>query len=420
MENSLILIGTQWGDEGKGKIVDYFSEKFSAVCRFQGGHNAGHTIYNDKKKFVLHLIPSGIFYDHVSCFIGQGVILSLDSLLEEVETIESKGINLDGKLRISRYCSLLLPVHAKIDQLREDNKNKIGTTRRGIGPAYEDKTARRSIKAFDLEDDSLLEDKLKNLLDYYNFQIENIHKAEKFNYQEVFDNLKETYSKTSKFFGDVTDSLEEIYEKGNHILYEGAQGTLLDVDYGTYPYVTSSNTLATSVGVGSGFPKSIYADVLGIVKAYTTRVGEGPFPTELHDEYGEKIAKIGNEFGATTGRPRRCGWLDLVALKYSVKLNNLTSLCVTKLDVLDSFSEIKVCDEYEIDNEIVQYKSRQLHKVKPKYKIFKGWEQSLSQCQNYSELPKEAREFLEFIEDYTKVKISLISNGPQRNDLIHR
>ena len=420
MENSLILVGTQWGDEGKGKIVDYFSEKFSAVCRFQGGHNAGHTIYNDKKKFVLHLIPSGIFYDHVSCFIGQGVILSLDSLLEEVETIESKGINLDGKLRISRYCSLLLPVHAKIDQLREDNKNKIGTTRRGIGPAYEDKTARRSIKAFDLEDDSLLEDKLKNLLDYYNFQIENIHKAEKFNYQEVFDNLKETYSKTSKFFGDVTDSLEEIYEKGNHILYEGAQGTLLDVDYGTYPYVTSSNTLATSVGVGSGFPKSIYADVLGIVKAYTTRVGEGPFPTELHDEYGEKIAKIGNEFGATTGRPRRCGWLDLVALKYSAKLNNLTSLCVTKLDVLDSFSEIKVCDEYEIDNEIVQYKSRQLHKVKPKYKIFKGWEQSLNQCQNYSELPKEAREFLEFIEDYTKVKISLISNGPQRNDLIHR
>jgi adenylosuccinate synthase len=420
MENSLILVGTQWGDEGKGKIVDYFSEKFSAVCRFQGGHNAGHTIYNDKKKFVLHLIPSGIFYNHVSCFIGQGVILSLDSLLEEVETIESKGINLDGKLRISRYCSLLLPIHAKIDQLREDNKNKIGTTRRGIGPAYEDKTARRSIKAFDLEDDSLLEDKLKNLLDYYNFQIENIHKAEKFNYQEVFDNLKETYSKTSKFFGDVTDSLEEIYEKGNHILYEGAQGTLLDVDYGTYPYVTSSNTLATSVGVGSGFPKSIYADVLGIVKAYTTRVGEGPFPTELHDEYGEKIAKIGNEFGATTGRPRRCGWLDLVALKYSAKLNNLTSLCVTKLDVLDSFSEIKVCDEYEIDNEIVQYKSRQLHKVKPKYKIFKGWEQSLSQCQNYSELPKETREFLEFIEDYTKVKISLISNGPQRNDLIHR
>ena len=420
MKNSLILVGTQWGDEGKGKIVDYYSEKFSAVCRFQGGHNAGHTIYNDKKKFVLHLIPSGIFYNHVSCFIGQGVILSLDSLLEEIETIESKGINLDGKLRISRYCSLLLPVHAKIDQLREDNKNKIGTTRRGIGPAYEDKTARRSIKAFDLEDDSLLEDKLKNLLDYYNFQIENIHKAEKFNYQEVFDNLKETYSKTSKFFGDVTDSLEEIYEKGNHILYEGAQGTLLDVDYGTYPYVTSSNTLATSVGVGSGFPKSIYADVLGVVKAYTTRVGEGPFPTELHDEYGQSIAKIGNEFGATTGRPRRCGWLDLVALKYSAKLNNLTSLCVTKLDVLDSFSEIKVCDEYEIDNEIVQYKSRQLHKVKPKYKTFKGWEQSLGQCQNYSELPKETREFLEFIEDYTEVKISLISNGPQRNDLIHR
>ena len=420
MKKSLILVGTQWGDEGKGKIVDFYSKKFDAVCRFQGGHNAGHTIYKEEEKFVLHLIPSGIFYDHVSCFIGQGVILSIDSLLEEIEQLEQKGINLEGKLRISRYCSLLLPLHAKIDQLREDNKNSIGTTRRGIGPAYEDKTARRSIKAFDLEDNDLLETKLRNLVEYYNYQIQNIHGSEPFAFEDVYNELMQSYKKASKYFGDVTDTLENIYEQGGNILYEGAQGTLLDVDYGTYPYVTSSNTLATSVGVGSGFPKSIYADVLGVVKAYTTRVGEGPFPTELHDEHGEKIAEIGNEFGATTGRPRRCGWLDLVALKYSAKLNNLTSLCVTKLDVLDSFSEIKVCDEYEIDNEIVQYKSRQLHKVKPKYKTFKGWEQSLGECQNYSELPKETREFLEFIEDYTKVKISLISNGPQRNDLIHR
>ena len=281
MSNSLILVGTQWGDEGKGKIVDYFSKQFDAVCRFQGGHNAGHTIYKGDEKFVLHLIPSGVFYDHTSCFIGQGVILSLDSLLEEIKQLEEKGIDLSGKLKISRYCSLLLPLHAKIDQLREDAKNSIGTTRRGIGPAYEDKTARRSIKAFDLEDSDLLESKVNALVDYYNYQFETIHGLDPIDNLEVLQDLKETYQKAAKYFGDVTDTLEAINDQGGSILYEGAQGTLLDVDYGTYPYVTSSNTLATSVGIGSGFPKSIYADVLGVAKAYTTRVGAGPFPTEL-------------------------------------------------------------------------------------------------------------------------------------------
>ena len=420
MKKSLILVGTQWGDEGKGKIVDFYSKKFDAVCRFQGGHNAGHTIYKEEEKFVLHLIPSGIFYDHVSCFIGQGVILSIDSLLEEIEQLEQKGINLEGKLRISRYCSLLLPLHAKIDQLREDNKNSIGTTRRGIGPAYEDKTARRSIKAFDLEDNDLLEIKLRSLVEYYNYQIQNIHGSEPFVFEDVYNELMQSYKKASKYFGDVTDTLENIYEQGGNILYEGAQGTLLDVDYGTYPYVTSSNTLATSVGIGSGFPKSIYSDVLGVAKAYTTRVGAGPFPTELFCEEGQKIAELGHEFGATTGRPRRCGWLDLVALKYSAKLNNLTELCITKLDVLDTFEEIKACVGYKVNGEDIPFKSRLLHKAEPVYKLFKGWNCSLADCENYDSLPDEAKEFLSYIEDYVEVKISLISNGPNREDLIHR
>ena len=420
MKKSLILVGTQWGDEGKGKIVDFYSKKFDAVCRFQGGHNAGHTIYKEEEKFVLHLIPSGIFYDHVSCFIGQGVILSIDSLLEEIEQLEQKGINLEGKLRISRYCSLLLPLHAKIDQLREDNKNSIGTTRRGIGPAYEDKTARRSIKAFDLEDNDLLETKLRSLVEYYNYQIQNIHGSEPFAFEDVYNELMQSYKKASKYFGDVTDTLENIYEQGGNILYEGAQGTLLDVDYGTYPYVTSSNTLATSVGIGSGFPKSIYSDVLGVAKAYTTRVGAGPFPTELFCEEGQKIAELGHEFGATTGRPRRCGWLDLVALKYSAKLNNLTELCITKLDVLDAFEEIKACVGYKVNGEDTPFKSRLLHKAEPVYKLFKGWNCSLANCENYDSLPDEAKEFLSYIEDYVEVKISLISNGPNREDLIHR
>ena len=420
MKKSLILVGTQWGDEGKGKIVDHFSKKFNAVCRFQGGHNAGHTIYKEDEKFVLHLIPSGVFCENVSCFIGQGVILSIDSLLEEIKQLEEKGIELEGILRISRYCSLLLPLHAKIDQLREDNKNSIGTTRRGIGPAYEDKTARRSIKAFDLEDSDLLESKLSSLVEYYNFQIKNIHNSEPFSYDEVYRQLIDSYHKAAKYFGDVTDTLEDIYEKGGNILYEGAQGTLLDVDYGTYPYVTSSNTLATSVGVGSGFPKSIYSDVLGIAKAYTTRVGAGPFPTELFCEVGQNIAKQGNEFGATTGRPRRCGWLDLVALKYSAKLNNLTELCITKLDVLDSFKEIKACINYEVDGKTTSFKSRLLHKANPIYKSFEGWDCSLEKCKNYADLPKNAKDFLEYIESYVGVKIGLISNGPNREDLIHR
>ena len=420
MKKSLILVGTQWGDEGKGKIVDFYSKKFDAVCRFQGGHNAGHTIYKEEEKFVLHLIPSGIFYDHVSCFIGQGVILSIDSLLEEIEQLEQKGINLEGKLRISRYCSLLLPLHAKIDQLREDNKNSIGTTRRGIGPAYEDKTARRSIKAFDLEDNDLLETKLKSLVEYYNYQIQNIHDSEPFVYEEVYNELMQSYKKAAKYFGDVTDTLENIYEQGGNILYEGAQGTLLDVDYGTYPYVTSSNTLATSVGIGSGFPKSIYSDVLGVAKAYTTRVGAGPFPTELFCDVGQKIAELGHEFGATTGRPRRCGWLDLVALKYSAKLNNLTELCITKLDVLDAFDEIKACIGYKVNGEKTPFKSRLLHKADPIYKDFKGWNCSLADCENYDSLPDKAKDFLNFIENFVGVKISLISNGPNREDLIHR
>ena len=420
MKESLILVGTQWGDEGKGKIVDYFSQKFDAVCRFQGGHNAGHTIYSQNEKFVLHLVPSGIFYDHVQCFIGQGVILSLDSLLEEVNELKERGINLEGKLRISRYCSLLLPIHATIDQLREDNKNSIGTTKRGIGPAYEDKTARRSIKVFDLEDQTNLKKKIESIVEYYNFQIVNIHNSKPVDALEILVETQKAFDNLKKYFGDVTDNLEEIHNKGGNILYEGAQGTLLDVDYGTYPFVTSSNTLATSVGVGSGFPKSIYSNVLGVAKAYTTRVGAGPFPTELFDLEGEKIAELGNEFGATTGRPRRCGWLDLVALKYSAKLNNLSELCITKIDVLDNFENIKVCVDYEIEGKSTTYKSRNLHEVTPIYENFAGWQCKLSAFNNFHSLPEPAKKFIYFIEDYVGVKISLISHSPERDGLIFR
>ena len=420
MKESLILVGTQWGDEGKGKIVDYFSQKFDAVCRFQGGHNAGHTIYSQNEKFVLHLVPSGIFYNHVQCFIGQGVILSLDSLLEEVNELKERGINLEGKLRISRYCSLLLPIHATIDQLREDNKNSIGTTKRGIGPAYEDKTARRSIKVFDLEDQTNLKKKIESIVEYYNFQIVNIHNSKPVDASEMLVETQKAFDNLEKYFGDVTDTLEEIHNKGGNILYEGAQGTLLDVDYGTYPFVTSSNTLATSVGVGSGFPKSIYSNVLGVAKAYTTRVGAGPFPTELFDLEGEKIAELGNEFGATTGRPRRCGWLDLVALKYSAKLNNLSELCITKIDVLNNFENIKVCVDYEIEGKSTSYKSRNLHEVTPVYENFVGWQCELSAFKNFDSLPEPAKKFIYFIEDYVGVKISLISHSPERDGLIFR
>ena len=420
MKESLILVGTQWGDEGKGKIVDYFSQKFDAVCRFQGGHNAGHTIYSQNEKFVLHLVPSGIFYNHVQCFIGQGVILSLDSLLEEVNKLKERGINLEGKLCISRYCSLLLPIHATIDQLREDNKNSIGTTKRGIGPAYEDKTARRSIKVFDLEDQTNLKKKIESIVEYYNFQIVNIHNSKPVDASEMLVETQKAFDNLEKYFGDVTDTLEEIHNKGGNILYEGAQGTLLDVDYGTYPFVTSSNTLATSVGVGSGFPKSIYSNVLGVAKAYTTRVGAGPFPTELFDLEGKKIAELGNEFGATTGRPRRCGWLDLVALKYSAKLNNLSELCITKIDVLNNFENIKVCVDYEIEGKSTSYKSRNLHEVTPIYENFAGCQCKLSAFNNFDSLPEPTKKFIYFIEDYVGVKISLISHSPERDGLIFR
>ena len=258
------------------------------------------------------------------------------------------------------------------------------------------------------------------MVEYYNYQIQNIHDSEPFVYEDAYNELVQSYKKASKYFGDVTDTLEKIYDKGGNILYEGAQGTLLDVDYGTYPYVTSSNTLATSVGIGSGFPKSIYSNVLGVAKAYTTRVGAGPFPTELFCEEGQKIAELGHEFGATTGRPRRCGWLDLVALKYSAKLNNLTELCITKLDVLDAFDEIKACIGYKVNGEETPFKSRLLHKAEPIYKAFKGWNCSLANCENYDSLPDKAKEFLNFIENFVGVKISLISNGPNREDLIHR
>ena len=315
----------------------------------------------------------------------------------------------------------MLPLHAKIDQLREDNKNSIGTTRRGIGPAYEDKTARRSIKAFDLEDNDLLETKLKSLVEYYNYQIQNIHDSEPFVYEEVYNELMQSYKKAAKYFGDVTDTLENIYEQGGNILYEGAQGTLLDVDYGTYPYVTSSNTLATSVGIGSGFPKSIYSDVLGVAKAYTTRVGAGPFPTELKDKTGELLGTRGNEFGTVTSRKRRCGWFDGVLVRQTIKISGIDGIALTKLDVLDELDEIKMCVEYDLNGKKIDYLPAAVEdqlKIKPIYKTFDGWKTSTNGVKNINDLPENAKKYLFAIEDFIGAKISSISTSPERDDTI--
>ena len=419
---NLAVLGLQWGDEGKGKIVNFLSDRADAACRYQGGHNAGHTLIVNGKKIVLHLLPSSICHKNASSLIGRGVVVSCEALFAEIDEIEPIAGGIMDRLKISPACTLIQPYHILLDQLKEKSNSftTIGTTLRGIGPAYEDKVSRKAVRIIDTLSEEKLNSKLEETLAFYNFLFKEYFGKKELDFNEVKDMNLEYGSKLSPLLADVSNEIFTMNQNNKRVLFEGAQGALLDVDQGTYPYVTSSNCSPAGIASGAGCGPLDVGYILGVVKAYVTRVGEGPFPTELFDESGALLAKKGNEFGATTGRPRRCGWLDLVALKYSAKLNNLTNLCVTKLDVLDSFSEIKVCDEYEIDNEIVQYKSRQLHKVKPKYKTFKGWEQSLGQCQNYSDLPKETREFLEFIEDYTKVKISLISNGPQRNDLIHR
>ena len=405
MSNNTLILGLQWGDEGKGKIVDNLSESFDVVCRFQGGHNAGHTIKVNGEQTVLHLIPSGILHDNANCLIGNGVVLALDALNDEISKLKNKGISFTKRFFVSSACSLILPTHIAIDKVR-DKKESIGTTGRGIGPAYEDKVGRRAIRFGDLGDEKLLKDKIESLVNFHNRLLVDLYKTDPYKPDDVFDEVYKFKSLYEDYCVDSQDLMYEVIKEKKSILFEGAQGTLLDIDHGTYPYVTSSNTTAGGVSTGLGIGPKFIDRIIGITKAYTTRVGEGPFITELFDENGTHLAKKGNEFGATTGRARRCGWLDLVALKKAVFTNSVTDLCITKLDVMDELKEINVCIEYS--------------NSQPIYKTFDGWLSSTVGITNYIDLPNEAKEYIEFIENFTECKASIISTGPSRDQTISR
>ena len=405
MSKNTLILGLQWGDEGKGKIVDNLSKTIDVVCRFQGGHNAGHTIKVKGHKTVLHLIPSGVLHNNTKCLIGNGVVLALDALDKEIINLKEKNIKFDGRFYVSSACALILPSHISIDKVR-DKKESIGTTGRGIGPAYEDKIGRRAIRFGDIGNENILKEKVELLVGYHNRLLTDLYQHEPHDVNEVFDYIMKYKHLYDQFCIDSQDKMYEWIKSGKSILFEGAQGTLLDIDHGTYPYVTSSSTTAGGVSTGLGIGPKFIDRIIGISKAYTTRVGEGPFLTELFDKDGELLAKKGNEFGATTGRPRRCGWLDLVALKKAVFTNSVTNLCITKLDVLDETESIKVCVEYDND--------------KPVYKVFDGWLSSTEGITEYSELPEKAKEYIEFIEEFAECSASIISTGPSRNQTISR
>ena len=403
-ENTLIL-GLQWGDEGKGKIVDNLSESTDIVCRFQGGHNAGHTIKVNGDKTVLHLIPSGILHQNTKCLIGNGVVLALDALHKEIENLKEKKISFSNRFFVSSACTLILPSHISLDKVK-DKKESIGTTGRGIGPAYEDKIGRRAIRFCDLGQPEILKKKVQTLVGYHNQLLENLYHHDTHDPDAVFNELMEFKDLYEEYCVDSQEIMFEWINNDFSILFEGAQGTLLDIDHGTYPYVTSSSTTAGGVSTGLGVGPKFINKIIGISKAYTTRVGEGPFPTELFDESGALLAKKGNEFGATTGRPRRCGWLDLVLLKKAIFINSVTDLCITKLDVLDEMEEINVCINYENGS--------------PIYKSFEGWLTKTEGITDFSKLPEKAKIYIQFIEQFVKCNASIISTGPSRNQTIIR
>ncbi len=423
MTKSLVVIGAQWGDEGKGKIIDILTENADAVVRFQGGHNAGHTLVIDGDKTVLHLIPSGIFND-AKCIIGNGVVLHLPTLIKEIEYLESKGIDIHSKLMISSQCPLILPSHILLDEARERSlgKKSIGTTGRGIGPVYEDKVARRVVHVMDLFDEDLFRSKLSSLIEYHNFILKELFGAEGVDAEEVLKDWMDQFNKIRNLVVDSSKMVNEFRASNSNILFEGAQGSMLDIDQGTYPFVTSSSTLSGASSLGSGIGPLDIDGVLGITKAYATRVGSGPFPTEIDDDYGKHMAKIGVEFGATTGRPRRCGWLDLVALRKAVNINSISHLCITKIDVLDGLDKILVAEEYEIEDKkydtLPAMSQNQYEKIVPIYKEYSGWAGKTSGLKSFDQLPTEAQTLIKGIEISVGVPISLISTGPDRNDMI--
>ncbi|AWX14918.1 adenylosuccinate synthase [Mergibacter septicus] len=420
MGKSVAILGVQWGDEGKGKIVDLLTDRVKYVVRYQGGHNAGHTLIINGEKTVLRLIPSGILRDGVTCVIGNGVVLSPSALMQEMGELEARGVNVRERLLISEACPLILPYHVAMDHAREKalGKKAIGTTGRGIGPAYEDKVSRRGLRVGDLFNMEQFAEKLKTILEYYNFQLVHYYKAEPIDYEQTLAEIKAIAEILKGMVADVTTILHQARQRGDNILFEGAQGTMLDIDFGTYPYVTSSNTTAGGVATGSGFGPRNLDYVLGIIKAYCTRVGGGPFTTELFDEVGARIAEKGNEFGAVTGRPRRCGWFDAVAVRRAIQINSISGFCMTKLDVLDGLEELKICTGYKMPNgEIVEYSplaAADWEGIEPIYETLPGWTENTFGVTDLTQLPQNARNYIKRIEEITGVPISILSTGPDR------
>ncbi len=423
MSKNVVVLGTQWGDEGKGKIVDLLTDQATAVVRFQGGHNAGHTLVIDGDKTVLHLIPSGVLRENVSCLIGNGVVLSPAAALKEIEELESRSVPVRERLKISPACPLILPYHVALDQAREAKRGneKIGTTGRGIGPAYEDKVARRGLRLGDLADEQRFARKLRDVMEYHNFALENYFQVEALDVDKVLQETLALGRELVPMMADVTSILHQHRLAGDNIMFEGAQGALLDIDHGTYPFVTSSNTTAGGTATGSGFGPLYLDYVLGITKAYTTRVGSGPFPTELFDETGAHLAQKGHEFGATTGRPRRCGWFDAVALRTAVNINSVSGLCLTKLDVLDGLESIRICVGYTCKNGnpvLNPVDSEDYEGLVPVYEEVPGWSDSTLGARALEELPQQARNYIKKIEAVVGAPIDIISTGPERLETI--
>ena len=425
MGKNVVVIGTQWGDEGKGKVVDLLTDKAAAVARFQGGHNAGHTLVIDGEQTVLHLIPSGILREDVRCLIGNGVVLSPEALLEEIQMLEKNGVPASSRMGISESCPLILPYHVALDAAREKARGKkaIGTTGRGIGPAYEDKISRRGIRLGEIFDKEHITARLQEVMEYHNFALKHYFKAEEVDIAEVTELVLSMAETLKPMVTDVTGELHELRKQGKDVMFEGAQGALLDIDHGTYPYVTSSNTTAGGAATGTGVGPRYIDYVLGIVKAYTTRVGAGPFPTELFDDDGEHLGVKGHEFGATTGRKRRCGWLDTVALRRSLEINSVTGICITKLDVLDGLERVKICVGYEFDGQTIDTPpvgADAIERCKPVYIEMPGWQESTVGVTDYDGLPAAAKAYLAKVEELCETPIDIISTGPDRKETIVR
>jgi adenylosuccinate synthase len=423
MGKNVVVIGTQWGDEGKGKIVDLLTDRAAAVARFQGGHNAGHTLVIGGKKTVLHLIPSGILREGVMCLIGNGVVLSLDALIEEADGLIANGVPVYERLRVSPGCPLILPSHVALDAAREKARGSsaIGTTGRGIGPAYEDKVSRRALRVSDLFVREKFAARLGEILDYHNFLLQKYFGTAPVDFSQTLEESLKAAETIGNITADVTQILKDVSDDGDSILFEGAQGTFLDIDHGTYPFVTSSNTVAASASTGTGVGPLNLDYILGIVKAYTTRVGAGPFPTELFDDMGEHLGTVGAEFGATTGRPRRCGWFDAVALRRSIVNSSVSGLCVTKLDVLDGLETVRICVGYEIDGEPIKGVPVLVDRFadcKPVYEDMPGWTDSTVGLTVYEDLPQNARDYLARIEELVETPVDIISTGPDRDQTI--